>query len=830
MTTTHANLVIIGAGVVGCSAAYHLAKLGWRDILVLDKGELIKNDGSTSHAPGGMHVTNSSRMMTKFATYSVEEYAKLDPIEEGRPPLRPVGGIEVAYTRERHEDLKRKHGLATSWDVEAHLLTPQEVAQHIPFINTDVIHSGFYVPGDANALTQHLMAALIRDVEATGAAKFQGNTPITDLEVEGGRVRAVITATGRITCDHVLICTNIWSPILSERLGFTIPLMAAQHQYTVTTPLEPLKGETREIVHPILRHQDFSLYFRQHWDSYGIGNYRHEPLMVHPHNVGKTAMRDFTPEHFEIAWNAARELLPPIEQAELKTKFNGMFAFSVDGMPVMGESPVKGAWVAVGVWVTHSGGVGKAIAEWMTDGKPQMDLREADINRFVPHQLTPKYVRLRTAQNYREVYDIIHPLQQMEDPRGVRLAPYHQRLVENGGHFFQSAGYEVAQWYAGNAPLVEQYDDQIPHRDDWASRDWSRIQGAEHLAAREHVGLFNLAALSVIEISGPGAEDYLNHIAANRMNKPVGKVVYTSILDEAAGIYADVTVFRKTEDTFWMVTGGGLLPHDLHWVKKHAPTDGSVHVTDLSSAYVTIGLWGPKAREVMAAVADDYSASDTFKYYTGREMTIGTAPVTALRISYVGEYGWEIYTRAEFAADLWDTLWEAGQAHNMVMVGAGAFDSLRIEKGYRLWGADIHTDYNPYEAGIGWAVKLKKDNDFIGKTAAAAARQNVTRKLCCMTLEAPAVLLGKEPITKDGAKVGYVTSANFGYSVGKMIAYGYLPAEYAEPGTTVDIIYFDEPFTATVTEEPLYDPDMLCLEDAAPATVATATLEPAPGD
>ncbi len=789
MTTTHAKLVIIGAGIVGSSAAYHLTKLGWRDILVLDKGDLMINDGSTSHAPGGMHVTNSSKMMTKFATYSTHCYGQLAPFEEGRPPFRPVGGLEVAYTPARWQELKRKHGLATAYDVEAFLLTPQETLDHIPFMDPNVIHGSFYVPGDANVIGTHLTAALRRDAEATGGATFQGSTPVIDIEVQNGHVVAVVTETGRITCEQVLFCTNIWAPILAKKIGVDrVPLMAAQHQYTITEPLEPLAGETREIVHPILRHQDFSLYFRQHYDSYGIGNYRHAPLMVRPEDVGKTAMRDFTPEHFEVAWKAACELLPPIQGKGLTKKFNGMFAFTVDGYPVMGETDVKGVWSAVGVWITHAGGVGKAIAEWMTDGRPQMDLREADIARFVAHQTTQRYIDLRTAQNYREVYDIIHPLMQMENPRNVRLSPYHHRLVENDAVFFQSGGYEVAQWYEGNKHLVDKYDSQIPHRDGWEAEYWSRIQGAEHLAARENVGLYNLAALAVIEVSGPGACAFLDSIAANRVDKPVGKVIYTSLLDKAGGIVADLTCYRVGEDRYWVMTGGGILPHDMGWMQRYAPDDGSVQITDLSSSYVTIGLWGPKARYVMDVVCEEYSADEPFAYYTGRQMTIDTVPVTALRISYVGEYGWELYTRAEFGARLWDVLWEAGQAHNMVMVGAGAFDSLRLEKGYRLWGADIHTDYNPYEAGIGWAVKLKKDA-FVGKEAAAAVKAGgITQKLCCMTVDG--VLMGKEPIMKGSQKIGYVTSTNYGYNVGTHIVYGFVPIEHAEPGTRVEIIYF----------------------------------------
>ena len=365
---SHAHLVIIGGGIGGCSAAFHLARLGWRDIVVVDKGKMPYNDGSTSHAPGSMYLTNFSRMMTRFALQSAQIYRELPEFEAGRPPFRPTGGLEVAYTEERLRDLKRKHGVATSYGVESYLLTPSETARHIPIMDPAVITGSFYVPGDANVIPWHITGSLAREAEHIGGVRFIQDAPVTDLEVEKGRIGAVVTDQGTIRCEQALLCANIWAPVISEKIGLKLPLLAAQHQYTVTEGLPELREHAREeggeeIVHPILRHQDYSMYFRQHWDAYGIGNYRHVPLMVNPHEVGKRAIKPFTPEHFDTAWKAAGELLPPVRKANLVEKFNGMFAFTVDGFPVMGESSVKGLWAAVGVWITHAGGVGKAIAE-----------------------------------------------------------------------------------------------------------------------------------------------------------------------------------------------------------------------------------------------------------------------------------------------------------------------------------------------------------------------------------------------------------------------------------------------------------------------------------
>ena len=809
-----ARLVIIGGGIVGCNAAYQLAQLGWHDVIVVDKGDLPYNDGSTSHAPGGMHVTNSSRMMTHFAVQSVAIYSQLPAYEPGRPPVRRVGGLEVAYTRERMEDLKRKQGVATSYGVEAHLLTPEETLQHLPILDPKVIVGSFYAPLDTNVIGWHVAGSLANEATRVRGVRFIANTTVTDIEVTHGHITAVITDRGRIACEAALLCANIWAPTISEKAGLVIPLLAAQHQYTISSPLPDLAEFAladggREIVHPIMRHQDFSLYFRQHWDAYGIGNYRHVPLMVRPRDLGKTAKLPFTPEHYTVAQKAARELIPALRKAELTTAFNGMFAFTVDGYPVMGESHIRGFWTAVGVWITHAGGVGKAIAEWMTYGEPAMDVHEADLNRFLPHQKTQRYVDLRCAQNYREVYDIIHPAQPISEPRAVRLSPFHARLVEQGGAFIQSGGYEVAQWYDANAPLIDQYAGQIPARSGWAAQFWSPIQGAEHLEVRNNVGIFNLAALAVIEVSGPGSLTFLERLCANRIDQPVGRVIYTSLLTPRGGIQADLTIVRRGESHFWIITGGALLPHDLAWIERHAPADGSVQIVDHSSTYTPIGLWGPNARHVLAQVTQQDVSNAAFPYYTAQEIEVGVVPVTALRISYAGELGWELYSRAEFAASLWDTIWAAGRTVGMIAAGSGAFDSLRLEKGYRLWGQDLLPAYNPYEAGIGWAVRLNK-GDFIGREALLEAKQaGVDRRLCCLTFDTPAgMALGKEPILADGRCVGYVTSVNYGYAVGRHILYGYLPAEWAAPGTKLAVEYFGVRHPATVTAEPLYDAQM----------------------
>ena len=802
-----ARLVIIGAGIVGVSAAYHLAQKGWRDIVVLDQNQLYETGGSTSHAPGLVFQTNSSRMMVEFAKYTVQLLSDLDSPD--KRVWYDVGGIEVATTPERVAELHRRRGWATAYGLETHILTPAEVKEMIPILDAGKILAGYYVPSDGDTKAVHGVEKMAALASADGAVTFYGDIPVRDIEFETakGRVTAVVTPNGKIETEQVLLCTNIWAPLLGDKVGVPIPLLACEHQYAVTTPLPELAGAKELLEHPILRHQDDAMYFRQHQDAYGIGSYQHEPILVDARKLGRVAMHDFTPEHFEAAWQSTTELLPPTAKAQLTTKFNGMFSFSIDGMPIMGESRhVKGFWTACAIWVTHSGGAGKAIAEWMTDGVTTIDMRETDVNRFHDHARSRTYVYDRCYKQYDEVYDILHPLDQVAKPRGLRVTPFHARKEAQEGYMIESSGWERAQWFDQNAALVEQYE--IAPRTGWEARHWSPIQGAEHLATRENVALYDLTPFTKIEVSGPGALGFLNTIAANQIDRPIGKVVYTALLTEAGGIKADLTITRTGPETFWVLTGGGSGMLDLTWLQQHAPADGSVQITDITSQYCALGLWGPKSRAVLQAVCEEDVSNEAFGYFTAQSINIGPVPAFALRVSYVGELGWEIYTRSEYGLYLWDTLWNAGQEHGLIAGGLGAFDSLRLEKGYRLWGADIHTEYNPYEAGLAWAVRLKK-GDFLGREALLKIKAaGVSRKLCCLTLDDPqAVVLGKEPILSGDQTLGYVSSAGYGHSVGKFIIYGYLPIDFAVEGTKVEVVYFDKRYTATVTNEPLFDPD-----------------------
>ena len=808
----HASVVIVGAGIVGCSVAYHLSKLGVTDVVVVDQGQLFETGGSTSHAPGLIFQVNPSRAMTELSKYSVDLYSRLEA--DGATCFYPVGGLEVAWTTERFADFKRRRGLALAYGIDAELIGPRELMELVPIVSERVA-GALYVPSDGIGKAVRAAEAMAREAQASGVV-FCADTRVTDIEVAGGRVRAAVTDRGRIRTDLLVCAAGIWGPKVGRMAGVSIPLYPMQHQYVRTGPLAELKGETGEVSHPVMRHQDRALYLRQHGEGYGIGSSDHEPLPVEPDDIvehgepgAMPASMVFTPSDFAAARRSAEEFIPALEGAELVEKFNGMFSFTPDAMPVLGESDqVRGFWAAEAVWIAHAGGAGRAIAEWIVQGSPTLDLRECDITRFHPYARTRAYALARGVEQYREGPIVHHPLDQMYSERDARPSPFHAREEALGAVFFESAGWEIPQWYEANESLLDDYDEPWKDRKGWAVRNWSPIVGAEHRTARERAAIFDLTAITKLEVTGPGALAALQRLTANQMDQPIGRITYTSVLDERGGIVCDLTVTRLAYDRFMVMTSTGYGYHDLKWLRDHMPDDGSVSIEDVSNDLGCLCLWGPRAREVVTAASRDDFSNEAFPYRGARHVTIGGVPVLAVRLSYVGELGWELYVPNDRGADLWDALWEAGRPHGLIAVGAAAFTSMRIEKGYRLWGTDIHTEYNPYEAGLGFAVRLNK-GDFIGRDALAEARKaGLRRKLCCMTLDDPAaVVMGSEPVMAEGQVLGFVTSADYGYSVGTGIAYAYLPVEYSEPGTRVDILYFNERYAARVVEEPLYDPE-----------------------
>jgi glycine cleavage system aminomethyltransferase T/glycine/D-amino acid oxidase-like deaminating enzyme len=831
-----AGTVVVGAGAVGCSVAYHLSELGAEDVVVVDQGPLPVTGGSSTHAPGIMFQTSPSKLMTKTAHYTSRLLDDAGVYDE-------VGGIEVARSEERMDFLRRRVEHATAYGLpDPQLLSPAEVTDRLPLVNEDEILGGYYSPTDGRV---DGVAALQWYME-NADADFVGHTTVTDLDVAGGAVRAVETDRGRIDCDRCVIATNNWGYQTGQLAGLDLPIAPVAHQYVVTEPLDELadarpnervdtagmevpgdraitdamsRGPTR----PVGRDQDHSLYFRTHGDALGLGSYNHATLSVDPREMGtndgdhQASVREFTRKHWERATHLDRdvsaerafaELLPVTEDVDFAATENGIFVFTPDGMPVLGETAaIDGLWTGLAIWWTHSGGYGKILAEWMEHGVPRLPSGPVDtgaihVDRFPPHAGDVDYFVDRGATRYRQVYSIVEPRWQPSDHRGLRRSPFHPHQADLGAEFYQSGGWEAPQWYESNADLVERYDDRIPEQDGWQGVNRSRIEGAEHCHTRDAVSMFDMTSFTSIMVEGADAADFLQRTCTNDVDVDVGSVRYSLLLNEGGGILADVTVVRLAEEEFMVTTGGGNSP-GIHggWLERHAPETVSVTVEE--GAKSTVGLWGPNSRLLLQRVTDADVSAEGFPYFTAKRLSVGEVPVIALRVSYVGELGWELWAPTEYGARLWETLWEAGQDLDVRPMGNGALESMRLEKGYRLWGTDIDTDTDPVAAGLSFAVD--RDTAFVGRDALPDPG-DVEDRIVPLTLDdSTDVLLSGRPVTADGSTLGYVQAADFGYSIGESVAYTYLPVEYADPGTAVQVRCEGETYDATVREEPLFD-------------------------
>ncbi|NMO01738.1 FAD-dependent oxidoreductase [Gordonia sp. TBRC 11910] len=814
---TSPRVVIIGAGIVGTNLADELTMRGWDQITVLDQGPLPLTGGSSSHAPGLVFQTNASKTMTEFASYSVEKFLSLDV--DGEWCFNQVGGLEVATTDVRLNDLQRKAGWAASWGVGVEVVDAAECKRLHPLIDESQVLGGLYIPTDGLAKAARIVQALARRAQSRGA-ELRGNTKVIGVEHAGGKVTGVTTDGGVVPADIVVSCGGFWGPMLGELVGMDVPLLPLAHQYVFTDQIPELVGLNTPLAEagmPILRHQDRDLYFREHVDRIGIGSYAHRPMpadmsalpggQIGPDSM--PSMLTFTPEDFAPSWADAQKMLPCLSRAKIDSGFNGIFSFTPDGGPLIGESPdVAGFWIAEAVWVTHSAGVGRAVAQLLVDGRSEIDLHGCDVHRFEEVQLDPGYVSETSQQNFVEVYDVLHPLEPRKSPRDLRVSAFHERQVELGAFFLESGGWERPHWYEANAALLEELPAQWqpPARDEWAAKFHSPIAAAEAWKTRTAVALYDMTPLKRIEVSGPGALDLLERLTTGKMDKSIGSVTYTLALDSTGGVRSDLTVTRLSDNVFQVGANGNI---DLDYLRREAPADGSVTVRDITGGTCGLGLWGPRARDVVEELSRDDFSKDGFKYFRAKQVRIAGVPVTAMRLSYVGELGWELYTSSDNGLRLWDTLWKAGEKHGIIAGGRAAFNSLRMEKGYRSWGTDMTTEHDPYEAGLGFAVRKAK-GDFVGSAAIAdITDETVTRRLSCVMIDdKTSVVLGSEPVYVDDAVVGYVTSAAFGHTVAAPIAYAWLPAS-AGVGTSVEIEYFGKRIPATVVAEPLVDPDMI---------------------
>lgn len=806
------RVVVIGAGIVGAALADELTMRGWTDVTVVDQGPLYATGGSTSHAPGNVFQCNGSKAMTEFARYTVEKAAGLDV--DGEPCYFPVGGLELATSEDRVAELYRRQGWLASWGIDVQIIDADECVRLWPLLDRDVVLAGLLNPTDGVVKPVRTVEAQARAAQARGA-RFAERHQVLDVLTDAGRVTGVRTDRGDIPADIVVCCAGIWGPKVARMVGMTLPLTPLEHQHALTSPVDALAGRQAEVVRPILRHQGFDLYYREFGEQIGIGYYGHEPRPITaddivPYDTAEVmpSMRTFTAEEFEPAWKESRRLLPALADTKIDEGMNGLFSFTPDNMPLLGESrDVAGFWVAEAIWITHSAGVARSVAEWLVDGSPSIDLHECDVNRFEKHQLGPDYLRSRDCQNYVEVYDIVHPLQPMDEPRPLRTSPFYPRHQELGGYFLEANGWERPHWFEANAGLVD--GRTVPTPDPWAARYWSPIAAAEAQVTRERVALYDMTALKRLEVSGLGALGLLQYATSGNVDKSVGSVTYCLMLDERGGIRSDITVARLGPDTFQVGANGNL---DLDRLRRLAGDDHRVTIRDITPETCCVGVWGPYARDLVQGLTRTDLSNESLKYFRAKHFFVGTVPVTALRLSYVGEMGYELYTTADMGLALWDTLWRAGHEYGVIAGGRAAFNGMRLEKGYRSFGADMTWEHDPYEAGVGFAVRMSKD-DFIGKAALEGrSADTVSRKLCCLVLGPDDVAMGKEPVYAGDERVGYVTSSGWGYTLGHGIAYAWLPASLATPGTKVEVQYFDRRIPASVSEEPLFDPGMTRLK------------------
>ena len=827
-TPSRASAVVIGAGIVGNSLVHHLALLGWRDLVLVDKGLMPNPGGSTGHASNFIFPIEYSKMMFELTRDSTGQYEELGVFTRS-------GGIEVARTPERMTELRRRCSQAKAWGIPASVITPAEVRKLVPYLDDSVILGGGYFP-TVGVVDSLRAGTLMRErAVSAGALTVLAGTEVLNITVADGQVRGVITDRGSIETDNVVICCGVWSPRIARMAGARMALTPCVHQMISVGPIALFADTPGEISYPIVRDVDTNMYERQHGGDMEVGSYAHRPILVSPDDIPsieEAALSPtelpFTQDDFDPQLAQALELMPELlgdEKAGIRYAINGLISMTPDGHPILGEMPeARGLWSAAASWIKEGPGCGRAVAELMSGKVPTVDVFEANAARFWSHQTTVEHVRARANEGFNKMYGIVHPAEQWESVRPQRVSPMYTRERDLGAMFFETAGWERPFWYASNSGLREKYEGQLMDRTaEWESRWWSPIINAEHLAMRETCALVDLSAFAVLDVTGPGALATMQNLAVAQLDVSAGRVVYTSFLDENGGFVADLTVMRLAHDRFRVVTGGATGRSDFKWISDQLARETTV--TDVSGGWTTIGLWGPNARAVLSSATSADVSHEGFAFGTCREIEIGSTVVLASRISYVGELGWELYVPIEQGARVWDAVSAAGQPHGLIPAGIGVYGTTgRMEKGYRAFGAELTQDYTLVEAGM--TRPKVKPQSFIGKDAYLRQREEQPcAVLCTLTVDSHTsadgtarYMLGKEPILSLAGerlvdakgRPSYVTSAGSAPSLGKHLLMAYLPADYAVEGTSVLVEYMGESFPVTVartSSRPLFDPD-----------------------
>ena len=804
-----AKVVIVGGGIVGCSVAYHLGKMGITDVLLLERGKLTS--GSTWHAAGLVGQLRTSANITQLLGYSVALYDRLEKETGLATGWKRNGGLRLACNPERWTEVKRQATTATSFGLEMHLLTAKEAQELWPLMQVDDVVGAAFLPTDGQASPTDITMSLAKGARGVGVTISEG-VRVTGVEVEDGRVRAVVTDGGRIGCDKLVICAGQWSRAIGRMAGVNIPLISVQHQYLITDRID---GVTPNL--PTLRDPDRLTYWKEEVGGLVMGGYEPNPKPWATEGLPENfefQLLDSDLDHFEPLLELAAGRVPAMQTAGIKEFINGPESFTPDGNLILGEAPeVRGVFVGAGFnafGIAAGGGAGMVLAEWVAKGEPPYDLWPVDIRRFGKNHLDTNWVRTRTLEAYAKHYTMAWPYEEYRSGRPLRRSPLYDRLKAQGACFGEKIGWERPNWFADLASGERAEDIYSYER-----QNWFDAVGREHKAARERVAVFDQTSFSKYLLVGRDAEQALSWIAANDVAKPPGHLIYTQMLNGRGGIECDLTVGRLSETEYYIVTGTGFATHDFDWISRSIPGGLDARLIDVTSLHAVLSVMGPRSRDVLQGLTEHDISNAAFPFGRVRRITVAGAPVLALRVTYVGELGWELHIPVEFAASVYDALMEGGRPHGIANAGYRAIESLRLEKGYRAWGADIGPDHSPLVAGLGWAAKLKSSTPFQGRAALEdQASRPLPRLLAGFTTDPAVVLLGRETIYRDGKRVGWLTSGGHGYTVDRSIGYGYVrdPENGVDRHKLLSGRYELEVATvrvpADVFLDPLYDPTM----------------------
>jgi glycine cleavage system aminomethyltransferase T/glycine/D-amino acid oxidase-like deaminating enzyme len=802
---SRARVVVIGGGVVGTSVAYHLTRLGWTDVVLLEQGRL--SCGTTWHAAGLVGQLRASESGTRLVQYSSRLYSELEAETGLSTGYRRCGGVTVARTRDRMVQLRRTAAAADAYDLECQLLTPAQALERWPAMQVEDLVGAIWLPGDGRADPTDLTTALAKGARQRGARVLE-QTRVLDVLVERGAVTGVRTDRGDLEADVVVNCAGQWAKQVGALAGVNVPLHSAEHFYVVT---EPVAGVHRDL--PILRDPDGYTYVKEEVGGLVVGGFEPEAKpwvapdrLPHPFEF-QLLEEDW--DHFSVLMESAVHRIPALESTGIRKFYNGPESFTPDNQFILGAAPeVRGFYVGAGfnsVGIASAGGAGRALAEWIVEGEPTMDLTTVDIRRFAPFAGNVQWLHDRVGEVLGLHYEVPWPNREMRTARPFRRSPVHHLLDAAGASFGSRNGWERPNWFvpggSTGAPPSVTYT--------WGKPDWLPWVAAEHASTRSAVTVFDQTSFSKLLVVGPDVEAALQWICTADVAVEPGRTVYTGVLNARGTYESDVTLTRLSPEEYLVVSSAATTERDKDHLRRNVPLGMRVTVVDLTSAYAVFGVMGPRSRELLSRLSRADLGEGAFPFGTSREIDLGYSTVRATRLTYVGELGWELYASADLGLRLWDVLYRAGRPLGVIAAGRGAFSGMRLEKGYRLWGTDMTTEHDPYEAGLGFAVKLDK-GEFVGREALLRRNEEgPRRKLSCLLLDDPSVVvMGSEPVYAEGRSVGYVTSAAYGYSIGQSIAYAWLPPGLSEEGAEVEIEYFGERHGATVAEEPLFDPAM----------------------